>query len=53
LQGILEGDKKGRDLLICICVFVQANLEGEKEIYVVSSLSYIVLFVVADYYFWV
>jgi hypothetical protein len=26
---------------------VQANLEGEKEIYLVSSLPYIVLFVIA------
>jgi hypothetical protein len=32
---------------ICICAVVQANLECEKEIYLVSSLPYIVLFVIA------
>jgi hypothetical protein len=38
-----------------ICAVVQANLEGEKEIYLVSSLPYIVmlivLFIVAQCYF--
>ena len=45
----LEGIKKAG---ICIRAIVQVKLEGEKEIYLVSSLPYIVLFVVAHCYLW-
>jgi hypothetical protein len=39
LQGRLEGDKKGKDLPICIFAVVQGNLEGEKKIYhLISSI---------------
>ena len=37
---------------MCIRAIVQVKLEGEKEIYLVSSLPYIVLFVVAHCYLW-